>query len=142
MTLEELQKEWEKDSEIDDEMIDMESLKTHKLHSKYLNLLSNEKVAYLKYDAALNKLEDILDRYYGGSLDGKDINRPPFKLKADTKSSREKLIKADDQFQKLNFQKSLCLEKILFLKEVLISINQRGYSLTNTTNYRKFISGQ
>ena len=39
MTLEELQLEWEKDSRIDDDHLDRESIRTPQLHAKYLHHL-------------------------------------------------------------------------------------------------------
>ena len=50
LTLTAIQKEWEKDCEIDDIELDKSSLHIPKLHAKYSGLLSNKKLALIKYE--------------------------------------------------------------------------------------------
>ena len=55
LTLTAIQKEWEKDCEIDDIELDKSSLHIPKLHAKYSGLLSNKKLALIKYENELLK---------------------------------------------------------------------------------------
>ena len=48
MTLDEIQNEWEKDSEIDDNYLGETTIATPKLHSKYLKILIGVKLKHTK----------------------------------------------------------------------------------------------
>lgn len=141
MKLSEIHEEWKKDGAFDDTALDMESERTHVLHGKYLRYMSE---CRLEYKAALKqkaKIMNTLEEYFRGALDGKEIGRPPFKLTV-TAAKIERLIQADDEFQKVDNLVILAEEKLLCLTEIIKSINQRTYSIGNSIKYKKFVSGE
>lgn len=141
MNLLEYQKEWENDTTIDKTALDDESLKIPKLHSKWMNNLSNERTIY---KALLRKKEVMmlkLNDYYSGFLDGKDIGRDPWPYKTETKSGIQKRVETDEliiKIQKLIDEKE---EIILFIKEIVTSINFRNNTIKNTIDFIKWAQG-
>lgn len=140
MDLEQLQNEVEKDSKINDIELDLESLKTPQLHSKYLK-------HYNKFKLLLTRAEDdykILRRekweYYTGKASPDVYAQKPFALKL-LKTDVEKYIEADEELQKVN-QKVKYLETIVdFLDRTLRQITNRGFTIKNAIDWRKFTSG-
>lgn len=132
--------EWQDDSQINSANIEVEALGVSKLHSKYLKLITEEKIKLNKYIQDRDTLEDQLMQYFTGALDGKDIGRPPFQLNL-TNARAQKAVKADKEFLKLDLQVSNQEEKILFLKEVVAQINQRSFHIKNFIEWKKWTAG-
>ena len=66
MTLDDIRKELERDTRIDDAALDAESLRIPQLHNKYLNFLMEERLCLARYenDAAVT-LRDKWEHYTG-----------------------------------------------------------------------------
>jgi len=140
MRLEDYQKEWASDCRIDKSQLDDESLKTNDLHSKYMNYLSSERMRYKKLLMKKKEKISILDDYYSGRIDGKDIGREPWSL-IDTKAGVEKRIDNDIEIIKLNLIIFEIEEIVLFLKESMANINQRSFNIRNSIEFMKFTRG-
>jgi hypothetical protein len=143
MKLEEIQKMWVEDSQIDEDNLDVESLNvTTKLHSKYLTLLGNSRV---RYNALVEKkkikIQQLTD-YYEGKIDGKDIGREPWQIVDKTNARLEKRVDGDKEIVQMNMNIIECEERVLTLKEILTSINQRSFNIRNAIEFKKFINGQ
>lgn len=140
-TLEELYSSWSEDAKIDHSEAGMESLNIPMLHNKYLKLLSSERLTYFALNEKRKQLENTLEDYYSGRVDGRDIGRAPYQFIAGTRSKVEKIVATDDEMVKLNLQIALSEEKMLYLKEVVNSINQRNWNLKNYIEWQKFTQG-
>lgn len=138
--LADLQKDWEIDCEIHAANIEVETLRVPKLHSKYLNHLTNEKLLLHQYQQQLDSVEDKLTQYFLGITDGKDIGRPPCQLKL-TNARAEKMVKADQEYMQAALKVSGQEEKILFLKDVVSQINMRSYHIKNYIEWKKWTAG-
>jgi len=103
MKLKDIQDEWDKDSEIDEIQVDESARQVHKKHAKYMRIMSDEGMNLITVEEKLTKLSATLEGYFRGQIDGRDINRPSFKLKIDTKEQVAKLIAADAEYQTLNY---------------------------------------
>lgn len=132
--------EWDKDSKINIDAIDQESIRIPNLHSKYLTFLTNERILLKKLVKKKKSLALILADYYSGKIDGKDIGREPFQLQ-ETKAGVEKRVETDKEILKLESISDIQEEKILFLKEVIMNINQRNFQLKTALDFIKFTSG-
>lgn len=140
MKLEDIQKEWSNDSILEKDRIDDEALKIPKLHSKYINILNNERILFTKVKQEKVKLEKLLEDYYTGKIDGKDINRPPWQLE-ESKAGIDKRIHADQDVIKVNLRISYQEEKVLLLKEIISNLNQRNFQLKVAVDFIKFMQG-
>ena len=81
MNLEIIQEMWEKDSKIDQVMLDESSLRIPQLHHKYLTLLSEFKLLSKKHDQQVRLLEHQKWLYYSGKAPPEDYVEQPFNHK-------------------------------------------------------------
>lgn len=141
MKIEDYQKEWECDSKIDGDSLDEESLKIPQLHSKWLKFFSDERLIYKKLLRKKEEQVQILTDYYSGLIDGKDIGRPPWQYKTETKSAIQKRVETDKVILKLQELIDEKEEIILFIKEVVTSINFRNNTIGNAIKFKQWTQG-
>lgn len=140
MKLEEIQELWASDCQIAKEKLDAESLRIPLLHSKYLKLMSDERLRFkLLQDKRAELFQTLMD-YFEGKIDGRDIGRSPWQLK-ETKAACEKRILADKEYIALNIKVYQSEEKVLTLKEIITSINQRNFIIKNAIDWFKWSQG-
>jgi hypothetical protein len=140
MDLEQLQLEADKDLKINDNELDLESLKTPQLHNKYLK-------HYTKFKLLLTRTEDelrIIKRdkweYYTGKADPQVYQLKPFNFKI-LKTDIDKYLEADEDIQKLT-QKVAYLNTVVdFLDRTLRIIVNRTYVIKNAIEWKRFTSG-
>jgi len=134
------QSEWSEDHKIDQTDLATESTNIPYLHSKYMNYLSSERLKMRKMSEKQRKLKSELLDYYQGNVDGKDIGRNPWPL-TESKSSAEKRVDNDSEIIKMNLIMYELEEIVLFLKEVVVNINNRGFAIKNAIDWKKFTNG-
>ncbi len=140
ISLVDILKEWKSDSEIDPSQIDIEAIKIPKLHSKYLTYLSISRNNYKKLREKKKEKEQILDDYYSGKIDGRDINREAWQL-SETKAGIEKRIESDSEIIQLNLEISKYQELTETLTEIIKHINQRNFQLKVAVDFLRFTNG-
>jgi phosphoenolpyruvate synthase/pyruvate phosphate dikinase len=131
--------EWEKDAIITD-LFDDESLKISTLHAKYIRKLFQLRLQLKKRIEDKNILEQKLEDYFTGKIDGKDINRPPHQI-VETKTSALKRISTDQDYIQINLEIAKLEETVLYVKEIVDSIKQRSFNIRNAIEWRKFTNG-
>ncbi len=132
--------EWKKDSVIDEDVLDIESIKIPQLHSKYLNYLSDVRLIKIKKEQDYKKLLRDKYEYYTGKADSEVYKQKPFDLKI-LKQDVQLYIESDEEIQKslsmLNYYK----EMIFVLEKILDNINTRGFQIKNSIDWQKFMQG-
>lgn len=140
MTLDEIHQLWAADCEIDDIDIDQEARNIPKLHSKYLKILSTERLKLAKIVERRVALRRTLADYYHGDLnnpeDLAEINREPWK-KTVLKGDIDNYVNADKSTIKINIMWSEQQEVVKTLESILKSINDRGFLLRDIIEWRK-----
>lgn len=140
MTLEELQELVEKDVKINDTELDLESLKTPQLHNKYLKHLTKFKLLLTRATSEYNILKKEKWEYYTGKADPSVYQLKPFNLKI-LKQDVDKYIESDEDIIKID-QKVKYLETTVdFLDRTVRQISNRGFTIKNAIDWRKFTSG-
>jgi len=140
MTLEELQELVEKDVKINDTELDLESLKTPQLHNKYLKHLTKFKLLLTRATSEYSILKKEKWEYYTGKADPSVYQLKPFNLKI-LKQDVDKYIEADEDIIKID-QKVKYLETTVdFLDRTIRQISNRGFTIKNAIDWRKFTSG-
>lgn len=144
MTLDEIRKELEKDSRVNDTTLDLESLKIPQLHGKYLNFLTDERLLLGMFQAEVDLMLRLKWEYYTGKLSQQELqNRgwEPFALKI-LRNDIDLYLNSDSDLvksrQKLFYQK----EKISLLEEIIKELNNRHWKIRNAIDWRKFVNGQ
>ena len=140
MTLEELQDQASKDLAIDDTQLDIESLSTPTLHSKYLKIYSTYALMLKKEESDYSKLHVRRWLFYTGKSDPEEYQKENFDLKV-LRQDVDKFIDADDsiikQRQKIEYLKQICK----FCEDTLKQINNRTFQIKNAIEWKKFTGG-
>lgn len=142
--LEELLELWNKDSYIDEGLISTELLKIPQLHSKYLKILNEHKLAATRCKFEYDKLKNIKTEYYLGNLDRETLEEygwEQFDLRIGTKGNVERYISSDEQLIKL-LQKKIYHEQAQYTcEQILLELKNRSWQLKTFVDYQKFLSG-
>lgn len=144
MTLDEIRKEIERDFRLDETALDLESLKIPQLHSKYLNLLMDERLAMRKAEFDYNALMKAKWEYYTGKMSHEELTArgwEPFALKI-LRNDLDLYLNSDVDLSKLSQKFIFHKEKVSLLEEVIKELNSRHWKIRNAIEWRKFVNGQ
>lgn len=144
MKLTDLQDEWKKDSVINETDLGSESVKTAKLHAKYLSLLSNTRLQVRKAESDYLLLRRVKYRYYRGELEQSELDAKgwdqwqgikPIKSEMDEfLSTDEDLIQLQDKIE--------YLKTVMYaLESILKSLNTRTWDIKGAIEWTKFTNG-
>lgn len=140
MKLDEIMEEMDKDSEIEKDRLDHESLKVPKLHSKWLKIYSAEKRIMNQLKTQLVQLSKEKEEYYGGKASAEVYREKPFHLKL-LKGDIPKYIQSDPDIIRLTSAIDVQDEKVYVIQEYIKQINQRGYAIKAALDFMKWTSG-
>lgn len=134
MNLELLDDMWEKDSHLDDEKLDHDSLAIPKLHAKYLRLYNS--FSTLRDQQELTVKQVYRDRweYYTGK------SEKPFHFKL-LKQDVPIYLDSDEEYQKAVLKLKYYNQMVDALKTILTAINNRSFHIKNAIEFAKFLKG-
>lgn len=135
-----IRNEWKKDSVMDEDLLDHESIKIPQLHSKYLNFLSDVRLIKIKKEQAYKKMLREKFEYYTGKADADVYKEKPFDLKI-LKQDIQLYIESDEEIQSLQNKLNYYKEMIFLLESILSNINTRGFQIKNSIEWQKFMQG-
>jgi len=144
--LDEILKEWEQDSVIDNTNLDEDSRNTPKLHAKYLRYISNAKLKLVDIEFEQKNLMKDKWLWISGKLSEEKIKRydwkpDPFDGLKVLKSDHDKWFESDKDLQdserKIQYYKS-CIDT---LKEIVDMLKWRHQTIKNMIEWRKFQAG-
>lgn len=142
--LEELLELWNQDSNVDESNIGGELLRIPQLHSKYLKVLNEHKLASIRCKFEYDKMKNIKTEYYLGHLDKETLDEygwEQFDIRVGTKNNVERYIASDDQLIKI-IQKKYYHEQIVYTcEQILTELKNRSWQLKTFVDYQKFLSG-
>ena len=147
MSLNEILESWKTDSVIDDSALDEDTVKTSKLHAKYLEIYSLSKLQLRKKEFDLEKIKKDKWLYYTGKMTKSDMDErgwayDPFQgMSKPLKSEMSMYYETDEDLVKvkagIDYQKSI----IDTLEEIMNNIRWRHSHIKNIIEFRKFTSG-
>ena len=140
--LEELIKQWEKDSQIDSIEPGRELLKIPIIHSKYNKYLLMHNLASRRASLEYDKIRKIKWMYYTGKLDSKQLDEfgwEPFQFTL--KSDIQIYIDGDDDLNKLKRKRAYHEEASKFCEYIMKELNNRTYQLREYMIHERFIAG-
>lgn len=144
--IEEILKEWEADSQIDQLKLDESSRQTATLHAKYLTMLTKTKAEKKYLETQLDLMFKKKWLYYSGKMDVREVNRlgwdpdPTDGLKV-LKGDMEYYYRADKELQELNAKIDLAQIIIETLDEIINTLRWRHSTIKNMIDWHKFTSG-
>ena len=137
---------WKKDSVINDMALDESSRDSAKLHGKYLEILSINKMKLKKAELEFKVLLRDKWKHYNGKLsqeemDSKSWNYDPLDGLTVLKGDMDKFYDADPIIQE-HQSKMIYLQEVCdTLKEILDNVKWRHQTIKNMIEWRKFTSG-
>jgi len=143
MNIEQILDEWQQDATMDPTDIGKESLKTAKLHHKYLQMLIEERLVMKKVKSKHRRLYKEKWEYYLGLMSQEQLQErgwEPMMLKV-LKQDVDTYIEADEQMADLQLKLEYHEEKIEALESIIKTINNRGFQIKNYIDFEKFKAG-
>lgn len=145
--IEDILEEWDRDSRIDDNKLDIESVNTARLHAKYLQILSGVKVAIQNRKLKLEKLKHDKKVWMQGRMTKDELDRRGWKYdpfdgaSKPMKGEMEAYVKTDPDVQKHIDEierLQICQDALL---DIMNNVNWRHQSIRNAIDFRKFMAG-
>jgi hypothetical protein len=140
MDLEKLQEQADKDLKINDTELDLESLKTPQLHNQYMKHLTKYKLMLSRAETEYNTLKREKWEYYTGKADASVYAEKPFDLKI-LRTDIDKYLDSDEDLQKQKQKVDYLDTTVDFLDRTIRQIGNRGFTIKNAIDWRKFTSG-
>ena len=133
---------WRQDCDIDKTEPDRELLNIPKLHSKYLNILSQHRMLSKQAEFKYNKMKKLKWEYYTGKLDDDQLKKLgwepfPYILKSDLST----YLDSDEDLNKTIANKVLHDEVVDLCTLILKELNGRTFQLRDYISWQKFIQG-
>jgi hypothetical protein len=146
MTLDQILEMWKKDSVIDDIRLDEASKDGASLHSKYLELLSINKLQLKRRDAEFKILLKNKWLWYNGKLTKDEIDHLGWEYDALNglkilKGDLDYYYDADPHIQQANARIDYLKTMISTIEEIINNIRWRHSTIKNMIDWRKFESG-
>ena len=144
--LEKILEMWKKDSPIDDMRLDESSRDSAKLHAKYLELYSVNKMKLKKLDLDFKVILRDKFMHYNGKLSQEEMDKKgweydPLNGLTVLKGDMDKWYDADPIIQEHQLKIAMQEEIVATLKEIMDTIRWRHQSIKNMIEWRKFTSG-
>lgn len=146
MTLDEIIEMWKKDSPIDEMNLDSASQQSAKLHSKYLELLSVNKLQLRKREMEFKVLLKNKWLWYNGKMSKQQMDQlgwsydPTDGLKI-LKGEMDYYYDSDPHIQEANARIEYLKTMVDTLHEIMENIKWRHQNIKNMIEWRKFTSG-
>ena len=143
MKLEDIHTTWGTDSKINPHDLANESLNSPKLHGKYLQILSGERLKLRKLKEDRKMLIRAKTEYFMGRLDHTEMLEygwEPFAMKL-LKQDVPTYLDADKDMVKMNLSIGIQEEKVDALESIIKSINNRGFAIKSYIDWKKFENG-
>jgi hypothetical protein len=140
MDLEKLQELADKKLKINDTELDLESLKTPQLHNEFMKHLTKYKLMLSRAETEYNMMKREKWEYYTGKADASVYAEKPFDLKI-LRTDIDKYLDSDIDLQKQKQKVDYLKTTVDFLDRTIRQIGNRGFTIKNAIDWRKFTSG-
>jgi hypothetical protein len=144
MNIEQLQDEWDKDCEIDDNYLGENSTATPKLHAKYVKMLVQVKLKHTKLSSDYNLLRKNKFRYYRGELSREelqDLQWDQWQGVKPIKNEMDEFLKGDEELNTMEIKIKYLETMVYFLESVLQQIKARDWQIKTAVEWKKFLAG-
>jgi hypothetical protein len=143
MKLEAIYEEWNIDSEIDMTELGNEAIKIPKLHHKYFQMYTNEKMLLRKYEAELKSLKlEKYEFYTQGPT--RETQEKGWVLPARGMILKQEMpmyLEGDRDLIDMSLKIGLQQEKVELLESIIKSLTNRGFQIKSAIDWNKFTMG-
>jgi hypothetical protein len=143
MKIEDITSLWDQDSKIDPTEIGSEALNISRLHSKYMNILSEERLRLRKLESDMKILRrDKYEMYaMGATKEHKDMGWEMPARGVILKQDIPIYMDSDREIVSMSLKIGMQQEKVEMLDSIIRSIMSRGYQLKTALDHLKFTMG-
>ena len=143
MTLEEIFELWNDDAQIDSMELGQSALDIAKLHHKYYEIYSRERLLYKKLEAKMKVLKREKFEFYVDGPTQEQIEQgwqlpPKGKL---LKAEVPMYLESDNDIIAMNLKIAYQQEKIDLLDSIIKTISNRGFHIKSAVEWEKFKVG-
>ena len=144
MNLSDYQNYAKNDLVLDETQLEIESLKTPQLHSKYLNLLMDEKLQLTKLQHDFKVLRKKKWLYYTGKISQEELEEEGWETFELTilKTDLDKFLDSDEDLQNIHIRIKYRETIVDYLQEIIKIINNRQWNIRSAIDWLKFTNGQ
>lgn len=143
MNIQQIYESWEQDSVFERDKLSEESIKIPQLHSKYMKILSQERMRSKTVTHQYKELYKIKHEYYRGDLDMETLKSyawEPFNLKV-LRADLDMYLDQDTDLIELRMKMDVQKEKVSLVESIIQQINNRGFQIKNVIDWEKFKAG-
>ena len=143
MKLEDIYEDWKKDSDIDKTELGDEALKIPKLHHKYYQMFTHERLLLRKYEADFKNLKLSKYEFYtmGPTEESRDKGWQLPARGMILKSDLPMYMEADKDIIDMSLRIGMQQEKIELLESIIKSLVNRGFQIKSAIEWTKFTMG-
>jgi len=143
MKIDAIYEEWNKDSEIDKTELGDEALKIPKLHHKYFQIYSAEKLLLRKYEAEMKSLKLAKYEFYtqGPTKETQELGWGLPSRGMILKQEMPMYMEGDRDLIDLSLKIGMQQEKVELLESIIKSLTNRGFQIKSAIDWFKFTSG-
>ena len=144
MKLDDIQNEWDKDCEIDDNYLGENSIATPKLHAKYIKLLIGVKLKHSKLSADYNELRKNKFRYYRGELSREELNLLQWEQWQGVKplkNEMDEFLQGDTELNTIKLKAEYLETMIYLLESILGQLKARDWQIKTAVEWKRFLAG-
>ncbi len=139
--LEQIQKMWEEDAEIDPDNLHNESLNIPSLHAKYFQLYNTILLLRKKAEQQRKNIRHERYEYFSGKADPDVYASNPFPKKIRDKDTMQKYLDADEKLSTASLKIDYYDTMLVYLESILKVIQNRTYQIKNAIEFMRFNSG-
>lgn len=147
INLEDILQMWKKDAVLDDICLDEETIKSSKLHAKYLELFSMAKLMLKKKEMEFDSMKKDKWLYYNAKMSKDDMDKRSWKydpfdgMTKPLKSDMDMYYTTDKDLVRIKAQIDYQKTIIETLEEIMGNIRWRHNAVKNILDFKKFTSG-
>jgi len=144
MNIEQLQEEWEKDCQIDDNYLGENSTQTPKLHAKYVKILVSVKLKHTKLTSDYNLLRKNKFRYFRGEMSRDELKEREWEQWQGVKplkNEMDEFLTGDEDLNSLEVKIKYLETMIYLLESILQQIKARDWQVRSHIDWKKFLAG-
>lgn len=142
--LDQIIEQWKQDCQIDDMKVQKELINIPLLHSKYVEILSQHRIASHKAKFDYAKMKKIRREYYMGNLDKETLDEykwEQFDLRIGSKGNIDYYLDSDDFLIKLLEKKAYYDECVSLCESIIKELSARTWQLREFLAHTRFLEG-
>lgn len=143
MDIEDINKMWAEDSQLDQTNLVGETARIPLLHNKYYMMYVKEALKVKKMKSDLKELEKAKIEYYNGSMDEAELRQRGWKpnpLKI-LRQDLDRYVESDKDIIVSSLKIAYHESAAKYLEEIVRQLNNRNFLVKNMIDFMKFTSG-